>query len=167
MVSPHLMEQIKTRVIKGLQKTSHRIFTLSQNNLAGYVPVDSGKLKASGSLQILPNGAIIMYTASYAADVEFGIAYDRPIVGSQVVLVKPSRRPKEKDSPRPHVAHYINKRLIRIKPHQGEAIFRVITHEKARPGQYFLTRAMKDSFKFLVMDIAEELKDLGTIKIMQ
>lgn len=106
------------------------------------------------------NGIVIHNSA-----VEFGIEQDIPIEGTQVVKVRSYRR-RDGAIVKEHVAKYVNKRLIPIRPkfskfEWGEKMFRVINKIKARPGQYFLSRAVMEGLKDLTKDIKFYLDKIG------
>jgi hypothetical protein len=60
--------KIKEALIKAIQTSGHKGFSISQTNC----PVDTGELKKSGSDKNLDNGIEIDYTASYSSEVERG-----------------------------------------------------------------------------------------------
>jgi hypothetical protein len=160
-ISAVLMDKIIERIILGVQANAKKIFSLSQLTSAGYVPVDTGFLKSTGAIQVTAKGAIIQYTAPYAADVEYGIATDRPIVGDQKVTRTNAQGVTT-------TVIYRNKKLIRIYPNKairGKPLYRVIAMERARPGQYFMSRAARVKIVELKYDIADALRDLGTVTV--
>ena len=167
---------IRKAISEGIYRNAERIFNLSQNTAACYVPVDTGNLKRSGVIERITGGARIAYRAPYSADVEFGIDQARPIEGVQVVHKRAVKRKGYRTANGTYVpsktiaAHdvtYENKRLVRIRPkiskfEYGPPIYRVISEIKARPGQFFLTRAVKDGLEHLSGDIEFMLKRLET-----
>ena len=66
-----LKKLIPNAIVKGIQDTLEDIFAQSQE----YVPVDNGILVNSGDVIPLKNGGQIIYTAPYAARMEFGDSF--------------------------------------------------------------------------------------------
>jgi hypothetical protein len=169
-ITQTLLDKIKTQLNIGLQKSAKGVFDLSLKTEQCYCPVDTGFLKMSGKIIMTNNGAMITFSSPYARDVEFGIAGNRPIQGIQVIHV-PQHRKSDGTIVPAHDMTYKDKKLIRIKPkyskyERGEPIYRVITEEKERTGQYFLTRATQDYLKTqLIKDLADALRPLGNVII--
>jgi hypothetical protein len=63
------MSTVKQSIINAIRNRVKVAFALSQS----VVPVDTGKLKKSGSEKNIPNGAEIKYISPYASDVERGL----------------------------------------------------------------------------------------------
>ena len=175
MVNKKLIAQINKAVVKGIQRNVNRIFDLSQDTQACYIPTDTGNLKRSGVFIELKDGAKIQYRAPYSSDVEFGIEADRPIQGTQVLHIPMHTRKgyTRKDgkyvkpvSVKAHDVTLVNKRVIRIRPKHSKfeydkPIFRIIDKQKARPGQFFLSRAVKEGLPGISKDIQFALKQAG------
>jgi len=180
-MNKRLKQKISKAVIEGIRKNADRIFDLSQDTTAGYVPVDIGTLKLSGISEDIKGGKKIAYRTNYAAQVEFGIPEDIPITGTQKIHVPEYIRKgyKRKDGVwvpptkvKAHEVKLVNKRVIRIKPSRkyveegihkrewGKPIFRVIDKIKAREGQYFLTRSVKEGLKKLADDMEFFLRQI-------
>lgn len=147
------------------------------------MPVDKGTLKHSGYTKPLGAGIEIGYTATHAAKIEYG-SPAIPYTGSQTIHVQAfTRREHTRNayvtkSGRPvpaatisssfvqaHDRIYVNKRLIGFRPkltkfERGNLIFRVMSEERAREGQFYLTRAIRDSYPYLSEDLEFELKKI-------
>ena len=68
---------LKEVIIKGIQRNGRRVFDLSQNNERGFVPVKTGKLKASGTFTSNGDkGYVIQYDTDYASAIEIGRTTD-------------------------------------------------------------------------------------------
>jgi hypothetical protein len=172
-------QQLRRAIVEGIRMNADRIFDLSQRTSEGYVPVDKGFLKRSGSVERIPGGSVIRYRAPYAADVEFGIEQDRPITGEQVIYRGAHKRKGyyRKDGKyvppgvvKAHTARLVGKRLIFVRPkysnnEYGKGFFRVISKIKARKGQFFLTRAAKNAITQLPNDIGMALRRLGQVNV--
>jgi len=174
-VSKKAKKQVVQAVIKGIQRNGDRVFDISQQE--GYVPVDTGFLKASGYVERKKNGVKIGYRADYASAIEFGIPNDVPIKGDQVVhrrtYVRRGYTRKDGAYVPPAVVPardvvYHNQRLIPLRESaekgRGKLIFRVISKIKARAGRFYLHRALQEGIKFLPEDIKYYLKDLGKVR---
>ena len=164
---------IMDAIVKGIRANADRIFNISQNTEGCFVPVNTGTLKQSGSVEPLSDGASIRYRADYAAAVEFGTPGE-PWSGSQDVRVRSHKRKAyiRKDGTyvnahnvQGHKKHYENARLVGFRPKVGkgrsqEKLYRVMSAKGATEGQYFLSRAVLQGIMFLPTDIEEYLKRL-------
>lgn len=164
-MNKNLKDKIIAAVVKGIQRNGDKVFSISQDTAGCLVPVNTGMLKKSGYTNYLPLGIEIGYRTPYAGIVETGIEQDIPIEGTQIVRVKSYRR-RDGTIVKEHIAKYVNKRLIPIRPkfskfEWGEKTFRVINKIKARPGQYFLSRAVMEGLKDLTKDIKFYLDRIG------
>lgn len=176
-VSKRTKNLITQMIIKGIQRNGERIFNISQDTATCFVPVDTGNLKRSGSVEPLSNGVRIIYRAPYASEVEVGIPNDIPITGKQIVTIRTYTRKgyTRKDGVyvpatviSEHKVVYENKRLIRIRPKMskfqyGKPEFRVISKIRAREGQFYLTRAVSLGLENLADDIKFYLQRLGRV----
>ena len=163
-----LRQQIEQAVISGIRRNGERIFSTSQATERGFCPVDKGILKNSGEWNYVPNGVEIVYRASYSNAVHSGISEDIPITGTQEVQIKAHKR-KDGKMVKAHTKTYVNKRVVRIRPklsefEWGKRFFRVIDKIKARPGNPFLLRAVKEEIPHLKDDIAYELNKLRNME---
>lgn len=177
MVTANVKKSIRDLIIKGVQRNADRIFDISQSTQACYVPVDTGMLKKSGTIEHTDKGAIIAYRTDYASDVELGIEADIPIEGEQKIYVKKHKRRAYTTSSgkrvpativQGHTTIYKNKRLIRMRPKHskfeyGDPIFRVIDKIKKREGQFYLTRALQEGIKHVGEDVAFYLRRVGNV----
>ena len=107
-------------------------------------------------MENLPDGVLIGYRSSYAADVEFG-SERRPITGDQIIRVKEFRR-KDGAIVRAHTKTYHNKRIIRFRPRTdkvtfGKPIFRAISFTGGHRAQMFLRRATYEGIKHFKEDL--------------
>lgn len=171
-----LKRAINETLIKGLQRWGDRVFDLSQQTEYCYVPTDTGFLKMSGNKVDLPKGFYIIYRAKYASVVEMG-SPARPVIGTfeyriRAHRVKAFRRKDGVFIPahkrKAHKKILINKKVIGFRPklskfQRGEKIFRVISVEKERTGQWFANRALRDSLPSLPTDLNLELKLLEKV----
>ena len=177
-------------LIEGLRRNGDRIFAISQETSRGFVAVDRGILRQSGYTRKLRNGIELGYKAPYSARVEFGQP-EFHYTGSKTVTVK-KHTIHTKYGPRTIKTHdriYVNKRVVRIRPRAGwnkemiekaygvripgnvsrmtvygTPIFVVMSRIPARPGQFFLTRAVLEGIKKLPEDMKQSLKRIGTVK---
>jgi len=150
-----LEEKVRKAILKGIQATGDDIFDLSQQTDKCYVPVDTGTLKKSGDNIYLKNGTRIVYIAPYSAVVEYGKEAS-PVKGEYKMNVRKHKRKSylRKDGTKvsaTEVKAYEKvlegKRPISFRPklskfERGPKIFRVISEERAREGQFFLSRAV-------------------------
>lgn len=157
---------IEQAIVDGIRRNGDRIFNTSQATELCYVPVDTGFLKMSGRVENEENGVIIRYRADYSATIEFGQETALPITGTQRVYIRTHRR-KNGTVVQGHWNEYTNKKLIGFRPkivgskfERGEKIWRVISEEKPRAGQYFLTRAINEELPKISGDIEFYLKRL-------
>ncbi len=119
-------KEVAAKIIKGWQQIGDDIFDLSQQE--GYVPVDEGTLKASGTKENISKGLIIRYRTSYAAVQEFGT--DR----------------HEEAVPQHHVKRHKRKTLVHkkyVRAHERGPFRRTVG---PREGKHFLGRAY-ETFK--------------------
>jgi len=127
-------------------------------------------IQISGGSTYILNGIIV-----HNSQVEFGIEADIPITGTQVIHRKSYRRKgyRRKDGTyipptmvKAHDIRYENKRLIGFRPKLSkfefqDRIFRVIDTIKARKGQFFLTRSVREGLPYLTEDISFLLNRIG------
>ena len=172
-----LKQQIREAIITGIRRNGERIFNISQSTQQCFVPVNTGMLKHSGVVESIPGGVLIAYRAPYAWTVEVG-SEEQPIVGTQIIHKKEHRRKAytRRDGVyipsamvKAHDVRYEGKRVIRFRPKLSKfefqkPIFRVISKIKAREGQYFLTRSVKEGLPFLSQDIAFSLNRIGKVQ---
>jgi hypothetical protein len=171
-------KEIIDAVVKGVQRNGERILNISQDTAGCFVSVNTGNLKRSGSVVPLDNGVRIQYLSPYASEVENGIESDIPIQGDQVVTIKTHTRKgytnKNGVYVQPtvvpeHKVTYHNARLIGFRPKLSKfeyslKIFRVIKKIKARPGQFYLGRAVSLGLESLHEDIKFCLQRVGRVK---
>jgi hypothetical protein len=136
-----------------------------------YVPVQTGKLKESGSIIYKRESINIEYSAPYAAVVEAGISSATPLdsVNTQRVYV-PTHRRKNGVVIQGHYKHYDkgknpNAKVITFRPKHskfeyGPEITRVITENAPREGQWFLKRAVLKEIMRLPGALSKELEKL-------
>jgi len=181
---------VRKTLVEGIRRNGERIFDISQRNAEGFVPVDRGILRQSGYVRNIRKGVIIGYKASHSARVEFGQP-EFHYTGSKTVTIK-KHTIHTKYGPRTIKTHdriYVNKRVVRIRPRAGwnkemiekaygvripgnvsrmtvygTPIFVVMSRIPARPGQFFLTRAVLEGIKKLPEDMKQSLKRIGTVK---
>lgn len=153
ILSEHI-EELKDRLIEVVQKTAEASFVRSQNTQACYVPFQTGKLKNSGSFIKEEKGGTITYEAPYASIQEVGQEGGDPIVGVQEVRVSAHVRKNKRGGMEivpAHTKKYVNKRLICFRPKVSkfqyeEPICRVIKEEPHIDGQFYVSRAVYDTF---------------------
>lgn len=163
MIDQRTYQAIKKAIILGIQRNGNRIFLRSLDTAGCFVPVDTGFLKSTGSVDHLSNGVEIKFAAPYSSDVEFGHE-DRPINTTQRVYVRTYRR-KDGSVVNGHWVEYKSKKVISWRPkiskfERGERIWRVLDKEPAQKGQLFLTRATIEKIQDLPTDIEFCLKQL-------
>lgn len=170
-MDPKLLAKIRLAIVKGIQATGDDIFDLSQSTEKCYVPVDTGTLKKSGDNLYQPDGTKIVYIAPYAAVVEVGTE-GTPIKGNQTLKVgKHTRKPYlNKNGVRVsgtevsgYSRTYKNSRLVAFEPklnkfERSPMIYRVVSEEGGRKGQFFLTRAVIKRIGNLVPNIETFLR---------
>lgn len=154
-------QSIEKSVIKGIQDNSKKIFNRSQDTTGCYVPVDTGELKASGSVKDTGTGAIISYTADHAAQIEKGNPAI-PIEETTRVYV-PTYRKKNGTVVKGHYKE-VKGKVVTFRPkiskfERGEPITRIMRQVPAREGQYFVSRAIKRELPSILDDIARNLKN--------
>tara|TARA_Y100000310_G_scaffold243152_1_gene247579 strand:+ start:2970 stop:3521 length:552 start_codon:yes stop_codon:yes gene_type:complete len=178
----NLKRSVRAALIRGLRRYGERVFSLSQQTERCYVPVDKGTLKDSGYTKKLENGIEIGYTAPYAAIVEFG-GPGEVFEGSQSVHIREHdvrghfRTRVEGDqiwiSPHvrgPYTRVYESQRLIGFRPkhskfeRETKTIFRVVDSGADREGQFYLTRANRDSLPDLPKDIEFAMRQIKGAK---
>ena len=158
-----LKKLIPNAIVKGIQDTLEDIFAQSQE----YVPVDNGILVNSGDVIPLKNGGQIIYTAPYAARMEFGDSF-RPFRGTQTVSFSRHKREAHYRSNGTFVreaqgsAHsrtYENSRLVGFNSGGagGPLLFRVMKGTPAVEGRQFLTRAFNERIGMLGTHIKNRL----------
>ena len=161
MIDNNILEK---SIIRGIQDNTKKIYNRSQDTTGCYVPVDTGNLKSSGSVDNTTTGAKIAYTADYAAQVEKGNPAT-PITEITRVYV-PTYRRKNGTVVKGHYKE-VQGKIIIFRPkiskfERGEQITRILKEEPAREGQRFVTRAIKRELPSILDDIANRLqKDLG------
>lgn len=189
-ISKQVYRLVRKSIVEGIRRNGERIFDLSQDNAKGFVPVDRGILRHSGYTRRIKGGVEIGYRAPYAYRVEFGQPEGR-YTGTQVVHIKSHTAHTKYGTVKvpAHDVMYENKRLVRIRSKlswsreeleasygvripgdvtnmkvYGPYIFRVIEKLPARPGQYYLTRAVMKGILDLPKDIEWALSKVGEIK---
>ena len=175
---------IDKAIIAGLKLNGRRVFETSQKN----VPTGAtGELKSSGTIIDREDGYEIIYSAPYAYDVEYGIKESRPLTGLNLYDVRAhTRRGKRGDyivsgHVRKVVGKYVYIKKFTNYPwnfsgeepesedvleategqlghNKVKGFFRVLKWESARPGQYFLRRALLKELSHLSEDIASCLE---------
>jgi len=136
---------IEKAIVETIQDWVKEVYTLSQDTNACYVPVDTGVLKASGSVVNTPTGSSLQYSANYAAIVHDGDTGGQPYSGDQRVWVSAHKRKDGVVVPGQYKI-YTNKRLVRIRPKtskfsRGAPIYRVLEKTPKIKGQFFVQRA--------------------------
>ena len=176
-------------LIEGLRRNGDRIFAISQETSRGFVAVDRGILRQSGYTRKLRNGIELGYKAPYSARVEFGQP-EFHYTGSQNVKIKKHviHTKEGVKTIKAHTRTYVNKRLVRIRPHQdwsrgeieasygmripgnvtnvkiyGAPIFVVMSRIPARRGQFFFSRAIFEGIKKLPDDMKWSLAKIGKV----
>lgn len=187
--SKKLRKDIERCIIEGVRRNGERIFAISQENARGFVPVDAGYLKQSGYIRRISGGIEMGYRARYAAAIEYGTP-EVQFKGTQTIKFKKHRMlyHGKKVWVKAHEKKYVNRRLLKIRPHQdwsreeietsygmkipgnvtsmriyGPAIWRVVSKIPARQGQYFLKRAALDGIKKLPDDLKWALSKVGQV----
>ncbi len=85
-------DKVYRRIVKAWQATAKEIFKQSQKN----VPVLTGELKASGRIGMLPDGAMIIYTAAHAPKQERGLPKGAKEIVKRHVRKAHRRKPRNK-----------------------------------------------------------------------
>jgi len=143
MVTKDIREKIKQDLILGLRRNADRIFNISQQTKKGFVPVDTGNLKRSGSVDYYSDGAVITYRASYAAVVEHGAeAHEEFVKGFAYTKRHAKRKGKKR---KPGTTKVVVKAHIRRMP--------------KREGVYYLARAVQEGIPMLAKDTDFFLKN--------
>lgn len=130
--------QIEIQINTAIGKMVEQIFTLSQQR----VPVQTGRLKASGSFKLGKADFRISYTAPYARTVEFG----RPAassIGSYTSKIKNHTRTTpsgKKVRVRAHTKTYTTGKPTKF----NDGTWAVINPNQAVTGRQFLTSSVKD-----------------------
>lgn len=143
-----LKRAVPDAIVKGIQDTLEDIFATSQD----YVPVDKGILVNSGDFKPLKYGGEIVYTAPYAARMEFGDSF-HPFTGTQTVNISRHIRKahyrengafvKEAQISE-HTRAYSNGRLVGFQA-GNSVLFRVLKGTPAVSGRHYLTRAFNEN----------------------
>mgnify|MGYP001570207808 CR=1 FL=1 len=164
--SSELKNLILQAIVDGIRRNGERIFNLSQATEKCYVPRVTGFLAMSGGVEPITNGVELRYRASYSEIVHDGRETAIPITGTQRIY-RPTYRRKNGSVVQGHWVEYTNKKLIGFRPkiagskfERGEKIWRVISEEKPRKGQFFLSRAVVENIPYLPNDIEFNLKRL-------
>ena len=143
-----LKKVLPEAIIKGIQDTLED----SQE----YAPVDKGILVNSGDFKPLKTGGEIVYTAPYAARMEFGDSF-RPFKGSQTIGIPAHTRKAhfradgtfvKEAQISSHSRTYADGRLVGFQ--SGNALmFRVMMGTPAVKGRFYLTRAFNERISML------------------
>lgn len=148
MIPSDVQMAIKRALIQGIHANANKIYYTSQDTVGCYVPVDTGELKASGSLIYKAEGVSIKYSAPHAAIVETGLETAVPLDGrgEQKVYI-PTHRRKNGAVVQGHYRNVQDGKAISFRPkiskfERGPEITRIITEHAAREGQEFLKRAV-------------------------
>lgn len=156
--------KLREAISEGIKRNGERIFAISQNTQACYVPVRTGMLKKSGYVNRLNSGIEIGYLAPYASDVEFG-KFPQPIKGTQIVHIRKYRR-KDGTIVKAHDKKYVDKMVVVHRPRLNKFQLgkpRIMTISKTfniKP-HLFLTRAVEAGIVDLVKDIEYEIRRKG------
>jgi len=148
MIPSTLQAAIKRALIQGIHANGNKIYYRSQDTVGCYVPVDTGKLKASGSLIYKAESLLIRYSAPHAAIVETGLETAVPLDGTgERQIYIPTHRRKNGATVKGHYRTVQDGKIISFRPkiskfERGPEITRIITEHSAREGQEFLKRAV-------------------------
>lgn len=146
--------QVDAAITRAIQRVADLAFEVSQE----WCPVRTGQLKASGHLEVYPDGFKLWYEQPYAGIQDKGRPRT-PITGEQTVYVEGYDRVTEKGytvSVPSHVRVYVNCRVVPIQTEQG-LIFRVMYEWPEIIGTGFITDAVDEAWAQFDAILDEEI----------